>query len=341
MGNKLKYLVFLISIVSIHTSCEKVFLMGSSSNDPKDNFNALSKVIKEKYSYLGYKNIDWDYIVDTSSANVKANMGVFDEFDLYSRMLYTLKDGHVNLYSGFDVSRNWNWYLAHPVNFDRNVIERHYLGEDYFISGGLRHRILTSSNKLYGYVYYSSFSSGMSYIEFVKAYFAHNKVEGIIIDVRDNGGGYLQNAIDFASAFTDKKRVGFIEYYKSGPEIDNFDGPFNRYIKPKGETWTKPIVVLTNRKCYSSTSFFVTMMKELPNVTVLGDKTGGGAGLPVDYILPNEWYLRYSGSKCQSSSGVDFEYGVEPHIKADLDTILIKVGIDSYIERAKTLIDQY
>jgi hypothetical protein len=340
MGSKLKHIVLFISIISVFASCEKIFLKNGSSNNPKDNFNALAKVIKEKYSYLAYKNIDWDYIVDTSSALVENDMGVFAEFDLYSKMLYELKDGHVNLYSGFDLSRNWNWYLGYPENFDINVIERHYLDEDYYISGGLRHRVLNSSNKLYGYVYYPSFSSGMSYIEFVKAYFAHHKVEGIIIDVRNNGGGYLQNAIDFASAFTDKKRVGFIEYYKSGPEIDDFDGPHKIYINPEGEKWTKPIVVLTNRKCYSSTSFFVTMMKELSNVTVLGDLTGGGAGLPVDYLLPNEWYLRYSGTKCQSPSGVDFEYGVEPHIKADIDTTLLRLGIDSYIEKAKTIIDQ-
>ncbi len=44
--------------------------------------------------------------------------------------------------------------------------------------------------------------------------------------------------------------------------------------------WQKQAVVLTNRRSFSATNDFVNRMKILPKVTIIGDKTGGGSGLP-------------------------------------------------------------
>lgn len=333
---KFYYILSIIGVIAF-TSCEKILMEKELSADAVNNFNVLSNVIKEKYSYLSLKNINWDSIVSANKSRIKNGMNPIDEFQVYSDMLYQLKDGHVNLYSGFDRSRNWEWYLDSPPNFNWNVIERNYLGENYFISGGLKHTILEEDK--YGYVYYGSFSSGMSYIEFVKSYFKASDVKGIIIDVRNNGGGYLSYATDFANAFTDQERVGYLEYIKSGINKDDFFTPIEHLIKPEGEKWDKPIVIITNRKCFSSTSFFVTMMKELPNVTVLGDDTGGGAGLPVDYTLPNGWYLRFSTTRATDKDKVDFELGVKADEYLDLDETILLNGKDNIIERAKEIID--
>lgn len=309
------------------------------SADAVNNFNTLAKTIDDKYSYHILKNINWDSIVKANRSKISNEMNIFEEFMVYDEMLYALKDGHVNLYSGFDISRNWEWYLNSPSNFNWDIIERNYLGDNYLISGGLRHTILVDNDKKYSYVYYGSFSSGMSYIDLVKSIAIQSKSKGIIIDVRNNGGGYLSHAEDFAAHFTDKKKVGYLEYYKAGPEHDDFSGSIANYIEPKGESWDGPVVVLTNRKCYSATSFFVTMMKEHPNVTVLGDDTGGGAGLPVDYTLPNGWYLRFSSTRCTNADGEDFELGVSADEYLDLNENDILNGMDTIIERAKDIID--
>lgn len=319
------------------SSCEKVLMEKELSDNPTNNFEVLSNIIKEKYSYLSLKSINWDSIVSANKPRISNGMNVLDEFKVYDDMLYTLKDGHVNLNSGFELSRNWEWYLDSPSNFDWNIIERNYLGEDYYISGGLKHTTLDEDK--YGYVYYGSFSSSISYIEFVKASFSEKEVKGIIIDVRNNGGGYLNYAKKFANAFTEKERVGYLEYYKIGISEDDFSSPVNHIISPEGKEWNKPIVILTNRKCFSSTSFFTTMMKELPNVTVLGDDTGGGAGLPVDYTLPNGWYLRFSTTRATNSLGEDFESGVKADEYLDLDNDDIQNGKDTLIERAKEIIE--
>ena len=333
---KYYYIISLLGVLAF-SSCEKLLMEKELSNNATNNFEVLSKIINEKYSYLSLKNINWDSIVSANKSKITDDMNPLVEFQIYDSMLYALKDGHVNLNSGFQLSRNWSWYLDRPSNFDWNVIERNYLGDDYYISGGLKHTTLDEDK--YGYVYYGSFSSGMSYIEFVKAYFTKKEVKGIIIDVRNNGGGYLSYAEDFANAFADKERPGYKEFYKTGVNKDDFSSPVKHMISPKGKKWEKPIVILTNRKCFSSTSFFTTMMKELPNVTVLGDDTGGGAGLPVDFTLPNGWYLRFSTTRATNALGEDFELGVKAQVYLDLDLIDVQNGKDTLIERAKEIID--
>ena len=47
-------------------------------------------------------------------------------FTLLSDMLFLLRDGHVNLRSPFDFSRNWRWLLDYPPNFDLTLLERNY-----------------------------------------------------------------------------------------------------------------------------------------------------------------------------------------------------------------------
>ena len=337
---KYYYIIGLLGVLSF-SSCEKVLMDKELSSKATNNFEVLSDVIREKYSYLSLKNINWDSIVDVNRPKITDGMSQLDEFKVYDEMLYALRDGHVNLNSGFQRSRNWEWFLESPSNFNWDIVERNYLGKDYFISGGLKHTILDEDKEdKYGYVYYGSFSSSMSYIEFVKAYFTKKEVKGIIIDVRNNGGGYLSNSKDFANAFADEKRLGYRERYKTGAGKDDFSDPIDYYIEPEGEKWDKPIVILTNRKCFSSTSFFVTMMKELPNVTVLGDDTGGGAGLPVDYTLPNGWYLRFSSTKATNASDEDFELGVKVDEYLDLNLIDVQHGKDTLIERAKEIIEE-
>ena len=55
-------------------------------------------------------------------------------------------------------------------------------------------------------------------------------------------------------------------------------------------------MLLINRHSYSATNDFVNAMRYFPNVTLVGDKTGGGSGLPFSSELPNGWGVRFSAS---------------------------------------------
>ena len=71
---------------------------------------------------------------------------------------------------------------------------------------------------------------------------------------------------------------GFIRH-KTGPGHNDFSEPFEIRYKPAEESrvkWLKPVIVLTNRSCFSSANDFVATVKGLDSIWIVGAKTGGG-----------------------------------------------------------------
>ena len=92
--------------------------------------------------------------------------------------------------------------------------------------------------------------------------------------------------------------------------------------------------MLTNRASFSATNNFVSIMKSLPQVKVVGDVTGGGCGLPFTSEMPNGWSVRYSASAITDPSGNLTEFGVEPDYKVDMTPQEIAEGRDAILEKA-------
>ena len=326
-----KLIIFLVLII-IFSGCEQAFLEDEQTNDPVTNFNALWSTFDKKYSYFTIKKINWDSVYQVYRPKVHQNMTDRELFNVMADMLFSLRDGHVNLFTDFNLSRNWQWYLDAPPNFDWDLIERNYLEEEYEISGPLRNKILEGN---IGYIYYRSFLQRIDpdNIDYVIEKFKDTK--GVIIDVRNNGGGSVSNSSRLASRFFDEERLVKLEVYKNGPAHNAFTPPVGTSIKPGGDQqFTKPIAVLSNRSSYSAANDFVLKMKALPYVTVFGDTTGGGGGLPVSYELPNGWRYRFSSTITFSPGGFSVEAGIPPDRLVYMDTTDILKGKDTIIEAA-------
>ena len=119
-------------------------------------------------------------------------------------MLSELKDGHTNLVSPFNIARYWSWYEDYPTNFNQEI-QKNYLGTRYSIAGGMKYLELPETK--IGYIYYGSFSNSVGEKNLDEVFFAFRKCKGLIIDVRDNGGGSLTNSDRIASRFLKKKIV--------------------------------------------------------------------------------------------------------------------------------------
>jgi hypothetical protein len=315
----------------LFSGCERIFIDDDPANDPETNFDLLWSALDEKYSFFIYKDINWDSVYLEYRPKIYGGMGNVELFSLMSDMLYTLKDGHVNLTSSFDRSRNWEWYLNSPPNFNYDIIERNYLGSDYLISGPLYNTIIDSI----GYLYYGSFSNNVSSgnIDFVIGRF--RDLKGIIIDVRDNFGGMLENIKTIASRFTNEKVIVGYKLYKAGSAHDDFSEPEEMHLNPDGSFhFTKPVIVLTNSKCYSAANEFILTMMALSHVTIMGDTTGGGGGLPISSELPNGWLYRFSSTVTLTPDGFNIEGGIPPDIAVNLDKDDEANGKDTILEHA-------
>ncbi len=60
-------------------------------------------------------------------------------------------------------------------------------------------------------------------------------------------------------------------------------------------------------------------MKGLDQVTIVGDTTGGGCGLPFTSELPNGWRVRFSSCPIMDPEGRLTEFGVAPDVRIDMD----------------------
>ena len=224
-----------------------------------------------------------------------------DLFDILSQMLYILKDGHVNLSSAKRTSFYDEWYQGYDWNYREDILYQTYLGSastGYYTSAGLKYKIFDNN---IGYIRYESFSSGVGdgNLDEVLLYLA--TCNGLIIDVRDNGGGNLTNSTRIAARFTNEKTLtGYIQH-KTGPGHNDFSKMEPIYLEPSNSIrWQKKVIILTNRRCYSATNDFVNAMRSLnkdneeKRIIQLGDWTGGGSGLPFSSELPNGWSVRFS-----------------------------------------------
>jgi len=315
--------------------CSSCVTEDDFKDTPMDNFEALWKLIDEHYCFLDYKQIDWNAIHTKYEPQVRATATEENLFEVLGNMLAELKDGHVNLYTTHNVARYWDWYENYPRNFSEELVEN-YLGQGYRISGGLEYNILDDN---IGYLYFGSFSSsaGNGSLSEMLSYFS--LCDGLIIDVRQNGGGDLTTADRIAARFTNEKTlVGYI-CHKTGSGHSDFSAPEPIYLEPSEHIrWQKPVVVLVNRHTFSAANYFASIMSQLPQVTLMGDVTGGGSGLPFTSELPNGWGVRFSACPILNAQKEHTEFGITPDVLMGLDASDQQSGKDTIIEAARSLL---
>ena len=236
------------------------------------------------------------------------------------------------------MSRYWIWE-QYPVNYDERLIDEHYLNFNYRQASGIKYAILDNN---YGYMRYESFASaiGDGNLDLVFSYLS--TCDGLIIDVRSNGGGYLLNVETLVGRFIDQRtRVGAIQH-KTGPGHNDFSEPFDYYFEPTKNHihYQRPVVVLANRGSFSAANNFVSIMSALPQVTIVGDTTGGGSGLPFTSELPNGWRIRFSSCPITDVNGQPTEFGVAPDVRVDMADADAAQGRDTILETAFQILNQ-
>lgn len=124
-------------------------------------------------------------------------------------------------------------------------------------------------NDKWGYVQVDRFAEN-TFAELMMALvrFAYNKSEGVIIDLRNNGGGWMGIALQMANEFLDKGDVIVYTEGEHHPKIIE-------YADGNGNFKETPIVVLTDERSASASEIFAGTIQDNDRGTIIGRRSFG------------------------------------------------------------------
>lgn len=112
-------------------------------------------------------------------------------------------------------------------------------------------------------------------------------IEGLLIDLRNNGGGSLKTAIEIAGLFIKDGPIVQVKYQSEEPRIDK---DTNKKIQ-----WNGPLVILVNELSASASEIFAAAMQDYNRAVIIGSNQTFGKGT-VQNVLDLNRYYRYSSS---------------------------------------------
>jgi len=110
-------------------------------------------------------------------------------------------------------------------------------------------------------------------------------VEGLLIDLRNNGGGSLDTAVKIAGLFVDKGPVVQVKYRNEDPVV--------REDIDKNTQWSGSLVVLVNELSASASEIFAAAMQDYKRAIILGGNQTYGKGTVQNIIPINKFYPNY------------------------------------------------
>lgn len=180
-----------------------------------------------------------------------------------------------------------------------------------------------------GYIDFGSFTED-AYNEFLEAYKELEKkgAKKLIIDLRDNTGGYVEIAEEIMDLFLNKGEVEYIT-------VDNKKNEIVTTAKTD-KVINMPVAIITNEYTASASEIFTGCMKDHKLATVIGTKSyGKGVIQTVKPILNGDAYLKVTVMKYVTPNKNEInKVGIKPDIELELDEKTLKNKLDNQIERA-------
>ena len=184
---------------------------------------------------------------------------------------------------------------------------------------------IISEEKNIGYIRLKSFNenSDNQFLKSVKKFEKNSKIKGYVIDLRNNPGGLLTQAINITDFFLDDGEI----VSTKGRKISET----RKFFARKGdEIKGKPIVVLINNGSASASEIFAGALKDHKRAIILGENSYGKGSVQSIIPLRNGGGMRLTISKYYLPSGKSIsEVGVTP------DILVEEVGNDFKINSEK------
>lgn len=159
-----------------------------------------------------------------------------------------------------------------------------------------------------------------------------SEATGVIVDFRNNPGGYLQRAIDLSSEFISE---GLIVQQRGRERTETFN------VNRKGRLVGMPVVALVNRGSASASEIMAGALRDRLGVKLVGERTfgkgtvqeaqelGGGAGL---HVTIAEWLLPSGDNIHGDGLEVDVEVKDDPATEVDEQVLRAVEVLDEAVE---------
>ena len=184
-----------------------------------------------------------------------------------------------------------------------------------------------------GYIQVISFMGGTTPNEFMEALENTKNTDSIILDLRGNTGGLLDNAVFIANLFIKQGEIVEI-IYRNGHKKSIKANPAQKLLD-------KPLVVLVNGASASASEILSGALKDYKKAKLVGKKTFGKGLVQKVVPLPNQTGVNVTIARYLTPNGTDInKLGIKPDIEIgnDFDFYLNESKQDIQLEKAKDLL---
>ncbi|WP_246259057.1 S41 family peptidase [Streptomyces typhae] len=310
---------------------------------PVAAFDVFWQSFEENYPFFAARGIDWHAVRDRYRPKVHADTTREELFALFTEMVAPLDDAHVMVQDGdrhFTMVRPGTVMPSRELD-DRAkklILERDLKGAENvqdFARGRITYADLPGGQ---GYLRVSGFGG---YAEDTAPFSAHRaeldralaavftkkrtrRLDGLIVDLRINGGGSDVLGLRIAGRLTD---TGYVAYRK---RARNDPADPTRHTRPQpalvtpahGPRYTGPVAVLTGGSTVSAGETFTQSLIDRPGTTVrIGQHTQGVFSDVLGRRLPNGMAVGLPNEEFVTRSGTTFDGpGIPPHLSEPVFT---------------------
>ncbi len=155
----------------------------------------------------------------------------------------------------------------------------------------------------------------------------------IVLDMRNNPGGYLDSAVEVASYFTAQGDIVVSEDFGNGIKKNEYRSKGYRYFQ------SMPIVVLVNDGSASASEIVAGALKDNRGATLVGEKTFGKGSVQEVDSLAGDTLLKITVAKWLTPSGKSIQdQGIEPDVKIIMTNEDRDAGKDPQLDKAMEII---
>ena len=272
----------------------------------QDETDSLSNKLSGKYFGIGISIANGNEILkvyeDTPAA--EAGLQIGDK-------IISVNNENTTEKTQAEVSNMINKTKENEIVIDRNGEYITFNITAAEINMPLTREIIEYNNRKIGYIYISSFTNTVGE-EFAKSLreLENEGMESLIIDVRENTGGYLKGATEIASQFIEKGKI--LYSLESKESVDEYKDETDEYK-------TYKVAILVSENTASASEVLTAALKDSYGAVVVGKTTYGKGRVQQTRTLEDGSMVKYTTAKWLRPNGECIDgIGIIPDFDVDI-----------------------